>query len=281
MAISIKHAFQSAKGDGGDATLVRPSNWNAEHNTSMATGRLLGRLTAGAGVFEEIPISPYVASILNAADATAFLAALGIGAFRTGDIKPSFNPTPDAGWILSNNLSIGSAASGATGRASADTLPLYTLLWNSISQTYAAVAGGRGANATADFNANKVMSLPWNPGRALIGAGSGGGLTARAVGEFGGAETHPLTVAELAAHFHSAGISDPSHNHTYLYPGNTGNTGGGGPFGNSAQGNVTSTSTTGVRVNSPNGLDTTYSTGSGTAHNNMQPWIAVWMHLKL
>jgi hypothetical protein len=27
----IKHAFTSGKSDGGDATLVRPSNWNADH----------------------------------------------------------------------------------------------------------------------------------------------------------------------------------------------------------------------------------------------------------
>ena len=28
---NVKHAFSSAKTDGGDATLVQPSNWNAEH----------------------------------------------------------------------------------------------------------------------------------------------------------------------------------------------------------------------------------------------------------
>lgn len=30
--MAIKHIFQSAKADGGDATLVRPTNWNADHN---------------------------------------------------------------------------------------------------------------------------------------------------------------------------------------------------------------------------------------------------------
>ena len=34
----IKHAFTSAKSDGGDATLVRPSDWNAGHVTPYATG---------------------------------------------------------------------------------------------------------------------------------------------------------------------------------------------------------------------------------------------------
>lgn len=31
----IKHAFTSAKSDGGDATLVRPSNWNADHTSGI------------------------------------------------------------------------------------------------------------------------------------------------------------------------------------------------------------------------------------------------------
>lgn len=31
--MAIKHAFSSAKSDGGDATLVRPSDWNAVHKT--------------------------------------------------------------------------------------------------------------------------------------------------------------------------------------------------------------------------------------------------------
>ena len=32
--MAIKHAFQSAKSDGGDSTLVRPSDWNANHAVS-------------------------------------------------------------------------------------------------------------------------------------------------------------------------------------------------------------------------------------------------------
>lgn len=32
----VKHAFTSAKSDGADATLVRPSDWNAGHVTPYA-----------------------------------------------------------------------------------------------------------------------------------------------------------------------------------------------------------------------------------------------------
>src|SRR5687768_10689987 len=49
----VTHPFVSAKSDGGDATLVRPSNWNDEHVMSAAD-RILGRLTAGAGDVEEL-----------------------------------------------------------------------------------------------------------------------------------------------------------------------------------------------------------------------------------
>jgi len=56
VTFSLKHAFVSAKADGGDTTLVQPSNWNAEHSLTMATARLLGRTTAGTGAVEEISV---------------------------------------------------------------------------------------------------------------------------------------------------------------------------------------------------------------------------------
>jgi hypothetical protein len=57
MAISLKHAFTSAKSDGGDTSLVRPSNWNAEHNLTCDTAKILGRTTAGTGAVEELNIN--------------------------------------------------------------------------------------------------------------------------------------------------------------------------------------------------------------------------------
>lgn len=65
MTIAITHQFVSAKADGVDVTLVQPSNWgtaatnasNSTHSISMATARLLGRSTAGAGAVEEIDVT--------------------------------------------------------------------------------------------------------------------------------------------------------------------------------------------------------------------------------
>jgi microcystin-dependent protein len=57
--ISWRHLFQSAKGDGPDSTLVRPSNWNADHvaETDSTTPIVVGRQSPGAGPLEELPLN--------------------------------------------------------------------------------------------------------------------------------------------------------------------------------------------------------------------------------
>ena len=73
------------------------------------------------------------------------------------------------GFVPLNGETIGSATSGATGRANADALPLYTLIYDNVDDAYCAVSGGRGANAAADFAANKPLALPDARGRTLFG----------------------------------------------------------------------------------------------------------------
>lgn len=61
----MKHAFQSAKSDGGDATIVKPSNWNDSHvysrtaissNTSInSTHDLVEMTTGGGGITATLP----------------------------------------------------------------------------------------------------------------------------------------------------------------------------------------------------------------------------------
>jgi hypothetical protein len=72
VTISLKHAFNSGKADGGDATLVQPSNWNAEHTMTMATSRILGRKTASTGVVEELT-ALQVFDILGLIEATRMI----------------------------------------------------------------------------------------------------------------------------------------------------------------------------------------------------------------
>jgi len=119
--------------------------------------------------------------------------------FTTGDIKTTLKTVADIGWVMMNDGTIGSAASGASTRANADTQALFTLLWNNISDANCPVVGGRGSSAAADFAANKKITLPKILGRALASAGSGAGLTTRNLGDAIGAETVTLTAATQAS----------------------------------------------------------------------------------
>ena len=282
MAIQIKHAFTSAKGDGTDATLVRPSNWNAAHTTSMATLNILGRLTAGAGSFEELPTSAAMIALLNTADLATFISL--IGGAETGDVKYTFKTSASSGWLLVTAAgSIGDATSGATLRANADTLALYTVIYNGCSDTLAPVTSGRGANAAADFAAHKAMALPAIPGRSPMATGvnSGGGAVTRILGTPYGEENHLLTTAELASHTHANSLNDPGHTHgvssaAQFAGGSNNNGGGGGAFGvvgNSAI-NATATGFTSMTI-------TNAAQGGGGSHNTIHPVVALNAMVKL
>lgn len=179
--------------------------------------------------------------------------------FTTGDAKLTIKTVADTGWVMANDGTIGNAASGGTTRANADTAALYTLLWNNISNTYAAVSTGRGANAAADFAANKTIALPKALGRALAVSGAGAGLTARALGENLGHEA-------LAQHTH--GITDPGHFHNAVMASAGGN-GVGGFAGETPS--VTDTKATGITINNA---------GTGDA-GNMQPTLFLNVAIKL
>lgn len=97
---------------------------------------------------------------LNEVIASVVLAEVPTGA-RMGFLRT----TPPTGWIKGNGGTIGNAASGATNRANADTLDLFTLFWGQFSNTIlpiqdsAGVATTRGASAAADFAANKRLPV--------------------------------------------------------------------------------------------------------------------------
>ncbi len=99
----------------------------------------------------------------------------------TGDMKCRYATGVLTGWVRTNARTIGSASSGATERANADTQTLFEYLWNTDPNL--AVSTGRGASSLADWTANKTIALPDSRGRALaslddMGNSAAGRLTA-------------------------------------------------------------------------------------------------------
>lgn len=274
MTISLKHDFHSEKGDGTDPTKVQPSNWNEEHVLTMATAKVLGRTSADAGPVQELDASPLGLAILAAVNKAA-LAALGV--FTTGDAKLTFKSTADAGWVLLDDGTIGNAVSSATTRANADVADLYVVIWDSVGNTYAPVAGGRGGTAIGDFNAGKPMALPKALGRALVIAGTGAGLTNRVLGSTFGEETHLLTSAEIPAHTHPVAITDPGHFHgtTRTDASSSQTNGGSFPAAVNASNTNTSSAVTGITAVANN------NTGGGGVHNNTQASVGINVMVKL
>lgn len=86
-------------------------------------------------------------------------------------------------------------------------------------------------------------------GRTMIGTGTGTGLTARAMKDSVGTETHVLTSGQMPVHTHTAKI---------------GGTGGGTTFLDGAQGTQAGTANTAIN-----------NAGNNEPHNNMQPSHAV------
>jgi microcystin-dependent protein len=206
----------------------------------------------------------------------------------TGDIK--FRPTGEflSGWVKLNGQTIGSASSGASGRANADTQNLFVYLWANCPDTHCPVITGRGSTALADFNAAKKLTLPDWRAKTAVGlddmgttaAGilqtvniSGSGDTVTTPGGVGGQSTHTQTIAEMAAHNHTATDSGHVHAGGAAAPGNFASVqGGGNPIRAVTSQQPTASAVANISVST---------TGSGTAFNVMPPFILGTWYEKL
>lgn len=141
-----------------------------------------------------------------------------LAAYPTGSIIPFAGSVAPTGWLFCN--------------AFAYSRTDYAALFAVIDTNY-----GLGDGST-------TFNVPDLRGRAMIGTGTGSGLTARTLAQKVGEENHQLTIPEMPAHTHPNAQT-------------TNNVGGAG----GTNGNATSTPSS--------------SAGSDTAHNNMQPSLVV------
>ena len=99
-------------------------------------------------------------------------------------------------------------------------------------------------------------------GRAVIGAGTGSGLTPRSVGDILGEENHQLIVAELPAHSHT----NTPHAHSEIIAVSTLINGGVEAPASAAFPSASTTGLSSVSIDN---------TGGDDPHNNMQPSLAL------
>jgi microcystin-dependent protein len=198
---------------------------------------------------------------------------------QTGDMMDRYGTGLRAGWVRANGRTIGSATSGATERANSDCQNLYLHLWG--EDTTLVVLGGRGANAAADWAANKPLTLPDYRGRIRVGLDTMGNSAANVIAAAtalswsDGEATHKLTIDEMPAHPHN--INDPGHDHGVI-----GGTQGGtatSTFQGGGNGAMTGPATIDV-TGSFTGI-TVASAGGGANHNNIQPSKGVTVYIRL
>jgi hypothetical protein len=201
--------------------------------------------------------------------------------FQTGDAKIHTGSSLQDGWVWAAG-NIGSASSGATGRANADCEELFKFYWDDAAYNYtgatatgaalqvfnsSGTAVAKGASADADWSANRRINVPDMRDRVVAGrgdmvgnagrlSGQSGGVTGNGLGNVGGLETHSLSAAQNGAHTHVANVA-----------------GGDGPGVGAFD-----IAGPGQPVSNLGGLTTS---GEGSPHNNVQPTIILNYIIKL
>ena len=137
--------------------------------------------------------------------------------FSTGDTKFTLKTKPDNGWVMVDDGTIGSATSGATNRANADTYDLFCLLWSNSYCTLQTFSGGNTEKTTVadDWKSNKRLVLPRLLGRAIGVAGQGQNLTKRDLGSYTGVENMMLTADHIPSHTHGVRTSNAGSKEGY------------------------------------------------------------------
>lgn len=118
----------------------------------------------------------------------------------TGIILPTFTMAAPTGWLILNGETIGSTSSGAD-HAGLDYQDLFEHLWNNTPDSSCAVSSGRGASATADFIANKTLTIPDARDRTMRGNNAGNLAAA------GGADSVTLSKANIPPHVHTYNVA--------------------------------------------------------------------------
>jgi microcystin-dependent protein len=243
-------ASEAGSNAGSNFTISRYSDAGSLLDTPLTINRVDGRMT----VLSDPTVALGVATKQYVDNNATFVGEMRMWAGAS---------PPNANWMLCQGQSLSTVT--------------YAALFAVLGSTYG--SGGAGS-----FN------LPNFTGRVPVGAGTGFALAAT-----GGEATHLLATGEMPAHGHtisgtvslsggSVGINDPQHVHS-TSQGNWAGVVGSAPFGAVAGG---ASPITGIsQLPSSTGITATLTlptaslsasaanTGGGAAHNNMQPYLAI------
>jgi hypothetical protein len=175
MAVQLKHQFVSAKADGPDTTQVQPSNWNADHELTMATARLLGRTTASTGPVEEISVG---ATLSLSAGVLALATNPTVGGVLTvsgntalsGQLSVALTSTFTGNATFSGNAGVGGAAPASAAFSVTSTTKGALLPRMTTAQRDAIASPATGLliyNTTTDLL--EVYSGAWGPVGPVVG----------------------------------------------------------------------------------------------------------------
>jgi hypothetical protein len=150
----------------GSFAIVNPNG------SALGTGAIVA---AGAFTIYDPGSGPY--QLISASQESQSSAGIA----TTGDFK--WRPTSEtiSGWVTANTLTIGNAASNATGFADPTTINLFEWHWNEFSNVQcplrnsAGALVARGVNAAADFAANCAITTLDMRGKSPIGVDTMGG----------------------------------------------------------------------------------------------------------
>jgi hypothetical protein len=218
--------------DASSLTIADGSVTQAKINGATAFGFALTALADAAALRAAAEATTVGSALLTAVDAAAARSALGMSVIGsalalaadeataraaidvpsnadltavsgsllpTGAVADFLMANAPTGWLRLNGNTIGSASSGATFTGS-NVQALFGVLWN-LSNTASPIltSGGsgssRGANAAADWVANKRLTLPNMNGRFRRSLGGNSGNLGEPQAEMVGPHTHPVVNA--------------------------------------------------------------------------------------
>jgi len=168
----------------------------------------------------------------------------GTDSLAVGTILPFAGNNPPNGWLLCNGQVLDPVTNPNLG-------PLHRLLGGTFDPLQAG-----------------SVRVPDLCGRTLVGMGAGPNLTPRQLGQFGGFESHQLTINEMPSHNHA--VNDPGHGHTAQA-----SSGAPQQIHGTVGYDVNSNYNRDVTVNPRQTGISIQNNGGNVPHNNMQPYVVV------